>query len=83
MRIYPFNAWVCCDISAKSITWKLQVNRSQPDVFDYLRGRISRLALVLVAFLFRDMPGVRGRKDTLGRMIAVLAPVFDGGGVTK
>lgn len=83
MRIGPFNAWIWRDSSATSVTWKLNVSRHQPDFLGYLRGRTSYLALALVAFLFREMPGVKGRRDTVRRMTAALAPVFDGEGVKK
>lgn len=83
MRIYPFNAWVYCDSSSTLVTWSLGISRTQPDFLAYLRGRVSRLALALVALLFREMPGVKGRRDTVKRMTAALAPVFDGEGVTK
>lgn len=83
MRIGPLNAWIWCDSSATNVTWKLEVSRRQPDFLAYLRGLVGHFALALVAFLFRDMPGVKGRRDTVRRMTAALAPVFDGEGVKK
>ncbi|MFT9361274.1 hypothetical protein [Acetobacter okinawensis] len=83
MRIGPFNAWVWRDSSATSHTFKLSISRSQPEFAFLIRGLIARYMLQLIAWMFRDMPGVKGKPGTVKRMIAALAPVFDGEGVTK
>lgn len=83
MRIGPFNAWVWFDSSATTHTFKLSISRSQPEFAFTLRALAARYMLQLIAWMFRDMPGVKGKTGTVKRMIAALAPVFDGEGVTK
>ena len=82
MRIGPFNAWVWRDSSATSHAFKLSISRSQPEFLFLIRGLAVRYMLKLIAWMFRDMPGVKGKPETVKRMIVALAPVFDGEGVT-
>lgn len=78
VRLSPFNAWLIFQIDARKIRASIEVYRSQPDFKDCIRGVVGRLSLKLVASLFRNEPGVRGRKDTFTRMVDALAPIFDG-----
>ncbi|WP_185328007.1 hypothetical protein, partial [Acetobacter pasteurianus] len=78
IRLSPFNAWLNLESDTRNIRASIEVYRAQPDFKDRIRGSVGRLSLKLVAYLFRNEPGVRGRKDTFTRMVDALAPIFDG-----
>jgi hypothetical protein len=78
MRIGPFNAWVWCESSASAFTFKLSISRNQPDFGALIRELAARNCLRLFAWMFRNNPGVKGRPDTIQRMLDALKPVFAG-----
>lgn len=78
LRLSPFNVWIGFEKNSHIIHASIEVSRNQPDLRQIFCGKIARISLKLVALLFRNEPGVRGRRDTLPRMVDALAPIFDG-----